>query len=248
MDLVSVITPTYNSSKLIEKTVQSVIAQTYHNWELIIIDDCSIDNTVSVIKKLCEKDKRIKYLVLNKNSGAGIARNEGIKLAKGKFIAFLDSDDDWLPMKLSLQIKLMKENQYYFTYTNYFIVKKDGEILPYYSLKNKIDFKDEVKFNYVACSTVVYNQLELGKVYMPVLRNRQDWGLWLSLLKKTSFAYCIDEHLTNYSIRGDSISNDKRKMVKYHWKIYKEHLGFNVIKSFFYLIRNIIWHIKHKKR
>ncbi len=245
---VSIVVPLYNSKNYIAKCIESILHQTYSNWELIIVDDCSNDNPELIIKNYQNSDKRIQYVRLSKNMGSGIARNEGIKKATGQFIAFLDSDDLWKEDKLEKQISYMLENHYVFTYTDYYIVYPSGNNRVFRSIKPKIKLNDEIKFNYVACSTVIYDSEILGKVYMPPYRNRQDWGLWLDILKKTDYAYCLSYPLTYYTLRKDSISSNKLKLIKYHWQIYRKHLKGNFFVSLFRLINNIILHIYYGRK
>jgi glycosyltransferase involved in cell wall biosynthesis len=248
MNLVSIITPVYNSADYITEAILSVKDQIYPDWELLIVDDCSVDETEQVIRKFVEDDKRIRYFKLEKNSGAGVARNKGIQESKGKYIAFLDSDDKWYPEKLSTQIAIMEGKQYEFTYTDYLIINQEsGKEIPFEALLDKVTYSDEIRFNYVACSTVIYNREKLGKVYMPDLRNRQDWALWIQLLKKTDAAYRIKKKLTIYLQRKDSISGSKFKMVKYHWFIYRRFLRHGLFKSLFLLFSNIVLHLYYMK-
>lgn len=249
MNLVSIITPVFNSAGYIEKTVQSVIDQSYTDWELILVDDCSTDNTLEILEQLVKKDKRINYLRLKNNGGAGIARNTGIKRAKGKYIAFLDSDDYWHVDKLKIQVEAMEKKNLNFTFTDYYIkYENKNEELIFNSPLKKVYYKDIIKFNYIACSTVMFNQEALGKSYMPNIRNRQDWGLWINLVQKNKRAVNINKYLMYYTVRKDSISSNKFKMIKYHWYIYKSYLKFNYVKALIYLIRNIIFHMMYKRR
>jgi teichuronic acid biosynthesis glycosyltransferase TuaG len=249
MDLVSIITPVYKSGLYISETIQSVLNQKYSNWELLLIDDCSPDNSSQIIKSFMENDSRIKYTRLKKNSGPAIARNIGIEKANGTYIAFLDSDDNWYGNKLSEQIHYMKENNYAFTFTDYIIRDEStNRDLPYLSRKNRVTYSDEIKFNFIATSTVVFNQHELGKLFMPDIRNRQDWALWIRILEKTDAAWRLDKKLTLYYRRKDSISSNKLKLIKYHWFIFNSFLDYNRIKSLWMLIRNIFMHINNQMK
>ncbi len=245
--MVSVITPAYNSSSYIEETVLSVLNQTYKDFEYLIIDDASTDNTAEIIKEFAKKDKRIKLICLEKNQGAAIARNKGIEAARGTFIAFIDSDDKWCPDKLEVQTEFMKKNNYNFTFTDYYILF-GKEQKPFNSWLNYVKYKDIIKFNYIACSTVMFNQEKTGKVYMPNIRNRQDWGLWIKLLGNGEKAVNIPDYLMCYKVRKDSISGNKVKMIKYHWYIYRGFLKFSFLKSMYYLTQNIFMHIKYKRK
>ncbi|HKL07776.1 MAG TPA: glycosyltransferase family 2 protein [Bacteroidales bacterium] len=246
---VTIITPTYNSEKFIANAINSVMNQSYINWEYLIIDDCSNDKTVLLVSEFVKKDNRIKLIQQSVNQGAAVARNEGIKRADGKYIAFLDSDDYWHVDKLKIQIEAMENENLNFTFTDYYIkYENKNDALRFNSPLKNVYYKDIIKFNYIACSTVMFNQEALGKSYMPNIRNRQDWGLWINLVQKNKRAVNINKYLMYYTIRKDSISSNKFKMIKYHWYIYKSYLKFNYVKALNYLIRNIIFHMKNKRR
>lgn len=235
--LVSIIMPTYNCAEFIEESIISVIKQTYTNWELIIIDDCSTDNTEEVVKKYCKRDSRIKYLKLDENSGAAIARNKGIEQAQGKYIAFLDSDDLWMEEKLEKQISFMEQNKYNFTCTNYIQIdekgKENGVII---KVKKKVDYNGVLLSCPIGNSTVVYNAEELGKFEVPNIRKRNDDALWLQILKKEKYAYGLDEVLVKYRIRSNSLSSNKFDLIKYHWYLYREIEKLSIIRSSLHIL------------
>ncbi len=206
-NLVSIITPSYNSEKFIANTIASVLAQTYTFWEMIIVDDCSTDNSVKIINSF--KDKRIKLITLKENSGAAVARNKAIAKAKGNFIAFLDSDDFWYPNKLEVQINFMVKNNYKLTYTSYQQVDENATPIKKIECHKKLSYQDLLSANRIGCLTAVYAADKLGKIYMPTIRKRQDYAFWLSILKKIDYAYGIQQVLANYTIRNQSISNNK---------------------------------------
>ena len=234
-NLVSIIMPTYNCGKFIGETIQSVINQTYTNWELIITDDCSSDDTEKVVKKYL-KDKRIKYVRFDKNKGAAEARNNSMNLANGKYMAFLDSDDLWMVNKLEKQLKFMIDNNYNFTCTAYEQVDEDDKLL------NKI-IKPREKANYnrilldcpVGNSTVMYNVDNLGKFKVPNIRKRNDDALWLQILKKEKYIYGINDILMRYRVRENSISSNKLSLIKYHWQLYREIEHLSVVRSIFHI-------------
>lgn len=243
-DLVSIITPIYNSEKFIGYCVKSVIAQTYSNWEHILVDDCSTDNSADIILEYASKDSRIKYIKLQKNSGAGIARNTAIKVANGKYIAFLDSDDLWHPNKLHLQIDFMEINNYHFTFTDYDMVNEAGQkTSKLIKAKPVVTYKTALYKNPIGCLTVIFDVDFFGKQFMPAIRKRQDYALWLKLLKKTN-AYGLGECLSSYRIGNDSISSNKFNLLKYEWIIYREEEGLPFFKSCFYLISAIFMKLK----
>ena len=233
-ELISIIMPTYNCAKFIKETIQSVINQTYENWELVIVDDCSNDNTEEIVASF--NDKRIKYHRLEKNSGAAVARTTAMKMATGNYMAFLDSDDLWKKDKLEKQLDFMKKNNYNFTCTAYEQIDEEGNKL------NKV-IKTKKKANYnrilldcpVGNSTVMYNVDNLGKFEVPNIRKRNDDALWLQILKKEKFIYGMPDVLMEYRIRNNSISSNKLSLIKYHWQLYREIEHLSVIRSAFHI-------------
>lgn len=238
--LVSIITPSYNSSQFIEGTIQSIFNQTYQNWELIIIDDCSKDNSCAVIQKYADQDKRVQLIKLEKNSGAAVARNTGIEHATGRFIAFLDSDDTWHPEKLEKQIHFMLEHDYAFTYTQYHQVNEKGETIGHLYFPAKTNYKNLLKTCVIGCLTAMYDTKKIGKVYFPLIRKRQDFALWLKILKIVPFAYCVSEDLASYTVRSDSISSNKFKAAQYNWHLYRNIEKLSIFLSMYYFSNYIL--------
>lgn len=233
-ELVSIIMPTYNCAKFIGETIKSVIAQTYSNFELIIVDDCSKDNTKDVVNSF--DDERIKYHRLEKNSGAAVARTTAMNMAKGKYMAFLDSDDLWMENKLERQLKFMKDNNYNITCTAYEQVNEDGESLnKVIKTKKKADYNRILLDCPVGNSTVMYNVEALGKFEVPNIRKRNDDALWLQMLKKEKYIYGMDEVLAKYRIRSNSISSNKISLIKYHWQLYRDIEHLSVVRSVFHI-------------
>ena len=231
---VTIIMPSYNSEKFIVESVESVLAQTYSKWELIIVDDCSLDDSNKIITKYVDSDCRIKLIKLQKNSGPAIARNMAIETANGRYIAFLDSDDVWLPNKLEKQIKFMQDNDLAFTYSSYKLVGEDNEDLGLFITKDKISYFDMLKTCSVGCLTAIYDTEKIGKQYMPLILKRQDYGLWLKILKLIGKTMGILEPLATYRIRKNSVSSNKVKAAKYQWKIYREIEKLSFLKSLYY--------------
>lgn len=233
--LVSIITPTYNCGKFIERTINSVLKQTYSNWEMIIVDDCSTDNTEKVVKKF-KNDKRIRYIKLKENSGAAVARTEAMKNAKGNFMAFLDSDDLWYEDKLEKQLKFMIDNNYNFTCTAYEqIDENDKELNKIIKTKKKANYNRILLDCPVGNSTVMYNVDELGKFEVPNIRKRNDDALWLQIIKKAKYIYGMDDILMKYRVRSNSISSNKLSLVKYHWQLYRDIEHLSIIRSIFHI-------------
>lgn len=234
MALVSIITPSYNSALLIVSTIQSVISQTFTDWEMIVVDDCSKDNSVEVIQSFVDFESRIKLIKLTENSGAAVARNTAIEAAQGRYIAFLDSDDVWLPYKLEKQIDFMLSNNYSFAYSAYGKINENNKVIGNVSVPTKVSYESLLKVNSIGCSTAIYDMSFFGKVYMPLIRKRQDLGLWLKLLKQTEYAFGIDETLAQYRLRPDSISANKIDAAKFTWHLYRNVENISLIKASYY--------------
>lgn len=231
---VSIITPTYNAAAFVSQTIDSILNQSYENLELILIDDASTDGTRDILQNYKNKDPRIITILLDENIGSGVARNHGIEKATGRFIAFLDSDDYWHKDKLNNQIEFMHNNSYTFTYTRYAFIDESNVLLKESNVAPKrCGYLRLLLQNCIGCSTVMVDMQQLEKEYMPDLRNRQDWGLWLKYIRKSGKAYRLQESLTYYRLRKNSISSNKIKLFKYHWQIYHKVEGYN---SFFSLI------------
>lgn len=234
--LVSIITPTYNCAKFIARTLDSVQAQTYQNWEMIIVDDRSQDNTKEIVEEYMKNDSRIKYHLLDENSGAAVARTEAMKLAKGSYMAFLDSDDIWMPDKLERQIKWMNDNGYAFSCTAYEQIDENDNLLnrTVKTIK-KTDYNRLLLDCPVGNSTVVYDVEKMGKFEVPNIRKRNDDALWLQMLKKEKYIWGMPDVLMKYRIRQNSISSNKLKVIKYHWILYREIEHLSVVRSAFHI-------------
>ncbi len=234
--MVSIIMPAYNCEDFIAETIDSIIKQDYQNWELLAVDDFSTDNTGNIVKKYALNDSRIKYFRLEKNSGAAAARNRAVELANGKYLAFLDSDDLWNPDKLSRQIRFMEENNYYFTCTKYSKIDDEGNFLNrVIDVREKSSYSDILKKN-PGNSTVVYNAEVIGKIVIPDIRKRNDYVMWLSVIKKAKILYGLDEVLASHRIRAGSLSKNKCSLVKFHWKVYRDIERLSFIKSLYLVL------------
>lgn len=230
--LVSIITPSYNSAEFIAETINSILSQTYTNWELLITDDCSMDESCRIIRDYAAQDSRIQLFVLSKNSGAGVARNHSIQKAKGRFIAFCDSDDCWYPEKLEKQLAFMVEKQCGLSYTSYMTCNEEGLLLGIVVCVSRINYNSLKRDDGIGCLTAVYDTEKVGKVYLPDLRKRQDWGLWLRILSKCKVAYGMKEPLAIYRIRNNSISHNKYSLIKYNVRIYCDVLGYSKLRAY----------------
>ena len=233
--LVSIIMPNYNSEKYVEATIKSVLAQTYQNWELIFVDDRSTDKSLDIVRSF--GDDRIKIFQNEVNSGAAITRNKAIEEAKGRWIAFLDSDDLWVTEKLEKQIMYMHDCEICFSYTDYHVIDESNKVIT--TFRPHLDvctYEDILKHNHIGCLTAIYDSDKLGKVFMPVdAIKREDFACWLSILKNGVQAYCLHECLAQYKVHSNSVSSNKLKMMKYQWQVYRKVEKLPVFRSINYL-------------
>lgn len=238
--LISIITPNYNSEKFIAETIESVVSQSYKNWELLIVDDCSTDNSTIIIEEFIEKDKRIQLIKLQQNGGAAITRNKGVSLAKGDYIAFLDSDDRWFVDKLTKQLSFMLDKDIAFSFTSYYSVSEQKTDQKLINVKQTINYKQLLTNNYIGCLTVMYSVKKIGKVYFPNIIKRQDWALWLKITRSNIVAYGIQEPLAWYTRRNYSLSSKKVNLLKYNWLVYRKFERIHFLKAVFLMIQLII--------
>lgn len=235
--LVSIITPTFNSAKYIAETIQSVQNQSYSNWEMIIVDDASSDETVSMIKKIQQYEPRIILIQQPNNVGPAISRNKGIQKAVGKFMTFLDADDIWFEDFIENSIRTIQETGISFVFSSY---RRANEALEFvysdFIVPHKVTYTDILKTNSISCLTAFLDIEALGKKEMPIIHKRQDMGLWLKYLKEIPYAYGIQEPKAIYRIRKNSLSRKKSDLIKYQWKFYREVEKLSVFQSLYYLI------------
>ena len=238
--VVSIITPTFNCGKFIVETIDSILSQTYAKWELIISDDCSTDNTKEVIKPYLEKDTRIKYICNVKNSGAAVTRNNALRVAKGKWIAFLDSDDLWEPTKLEKQIKFMEENGYAFSYHEYVEIDEQDNLLGV-----KVSGKRHVgKFDMFACCwpgclSVMYDAEKIGLIQINDIKKNNDTAMWLKVIRKAD-CYLLPECLGKYRRRANSITPKPLwQRIWAHYPLFRVAEEMNPIAATFWVIMNV---------
>ncbi len=247
-ELVSVIIPVYNSEKFISYTLESVLGQTYRNLEIIVIDDCSTDKSADIIKMYMENDSRIKYYKQDMNSGVAAARNTGVECALGRFIAFVDSDDIWLPTKLERQLKLFDAHvNVPLTYTAIDYIDEDGKkIKDKRKIKEKITYGQLQRNTLIATSTVIIDRYVVKEIKMPLRRSGEDYSLWLNIVKKYGTAYGINEVFTQYRKRSTSLSSKKTRELKVFYDVQTKDLKINsfkvVFNMFFYIINAIKKH------
>ena len=230
-ELVSIIMPSYNTGRFIVETIESVLAQTYENWELIIVDDCSTDNTDEVVKPYLDNEK-IRYIKNETNSGAALSRNRALREAKGKWIAFLDSDDLWSPDKLSQQIAFMSDNGYHFSYTNY--IEIDEESKPNGKRVTgpcRITKRKMYNYCWPGCLTVMYDADVVGLIQIEDIKKNNDYAMWLKVCKKAD-CYLLDADLAQYRKRQGSISNHGyASLIKWHYRLFRNADKKNPIAS-----------------
>lgn len=248
-ELVSIVMPSYNTANYIEASIESVRRQTYENWELIIVDDCSTDNTDEVVRPFLA-DGRIRYLKNEQNSGAAISRNRALREANGKWIAFLDSDDLWLPEKLEKQVTFMEQNGYHFSYTNYEEINMAGEKTGVRVTGPKRITKTGM-FNYCwpGCLTVMYDAEAVGLIQIADIKKNNDYAMWLKVCKK-AHCYLLDEYLGKYRKgRAGSISTHSIKtMIEWHYKLFREVEKQGTVRSIVNTGRNLVFGFYKKKR
>lgn len=240
--LVSIITPSWNCGRFVEETLQSILAQTYAHWELLFQDDCSTDNTQQIVLAYAEKDARIKYACNPQNSGAAITRNNALKRAKGKWIAFLDSDDLWLPNKLEEQLKFMVDNNYAFSYTNYSEINEQShELGKIITGPKHITKYGMYAYCWPGCLTVMYNQEIVGNIQIKHIEKNNDYALWLKVIQHAD-CHLLDKTLAKYRKRTGSISNHSYvQLIKWHYRLFHESEQRNMLLSTILTIGNLIF-------
>lgn len=232
--LVSILIPSFNSEQFIAEAIGSVQQQTYPNWEMIVVDDASSDGTVAIISKIMQTDNRIQLLILETNSGTGVARNTALAKANGKYIAFLDADDLWKPEKLEKQIDFLQTQKLPFTFSFYDLMDESGN-----SLHKRVEAPRDLSYrqlffcNYVGNLTGIYDVDYLGKISISSIRKRQDWMHWLTILKKIKTTKPVPESLALYRVRDNSLSTSKTNLLRYNFAVYRQFHGFNLAVSLF---------------
>lgn len=247
-ELVSVIMPSYNTALYIKETIQSVLNQTYKNWELFIVDDCSTDDTDHVVQQFLD-DKRIHYLKNEVNSGAAISRNRALREAKGRWIAFLDSDDLWMPDKLEKQICFMEKNNFHFSYTEYEEMDEYGKTLDIrVSGPKRITEIGMYAYCWPGCLTVMYEWNEVGDIQISDIKKNNDYAIWLKVCKKAD-CYLYPKVLAKYRKRTGSISNHGYlELIKWHYRLFRESEQMNHVKSILMTVQNLMCGVYKKIR
>ncbi len=247
--LVSIIMPSYNTAQYIAASIQSVITQSYKNWELLVVDDCSTDNTDEVVQSFLS-DSRVRYFKNDKNSGAAVSRNRALREARGKWVAFLDSDDLWLPEKIEKQVSFMEKGNYHFSYTNYFEMdiegKKNGVLV---TGPKKITKTGMFNYCWPGCLTVMYDRDAVGLIQISDIKKNNDYAIWLKVCKNAE-CYLLDEELAMYRRgRAGSVSSHSVKtMIKWHYRLFRYAENQSTILAFANTVRNMVFGLYKKKK
>lgn len=239
---VSIITPIFNSERFIAETIVSVQAQTYQDWEMIIVDDCSTDKTAEIVASFQEKDSRIKYFYNSTNKGSALSRNLALQKAKGKWIAFLDSDDIWLPDKLEKQIEFMTKNNYHFSYTNYCEIDENSKETGILITGPKvITNKLMIAYCWPGCLTVMYDAEKVGIIQTVDIKINEEYALWIKIAKNLN-CYLLDENLAKYRRHNKSLTSQSYfKLIKWHYLMFRKSENRNAVSSFILTLVNLIF-------
>lgn len=244
--LTSIVMSLYNCENYVIEAIESVISQSYKNWELIIVDDCSSDNSVTIVEEYIGKELRIKLYKMDENSGVTAVRNYAITKAVGRYMAFLDCDDVWLPDKLEKQITMMQTDSILFSYSSYYAINENSIVTGLFNVDEKVTYRDMLKTSVIGTLTMIYNVDVLGKYYFQNI-GHEDYVLKLALLKKVKYAKGLNEPLAKYRIVRKSLSANKLKTALWQWKIYREIEQLSLIQSLYYFIQYIYFGlIKYK--
>jgi teichuronic acid biosynthesis glycosyltransferase TuaG len=228
--LVSIVMPAHNSRESLSESVRSVLAQTYSDWELIIVDDASRDGTLALARQFAVDHPRIRVLPLEQNVGVAEARNRGISAARGQYLAFLDSDDLWLPDKLQIQIDFMRSSGAGFSFAQYRRIGLDGSLSQPVKVPRSVSYEGLLRGNSIGCLTVAIDRYQIPEVSMPKIKH-EDYVTWLKILKQGHIAYGIPQDLARYRVTSSSVSSDKRQAASWTWNIYRRVEGLSLLKS-----------------
>lgn len=241
--LVSIVMPLYNCENYVTEAIQSVITQSYKNWELIVVDDCSTDRSHLIVQDLTNDESRIKLHTMPQNSGVASVRNFATKKAIGQYIAFLDCDDVWLPEKLEKQISMMQRDKVFLSYSAYSTIDENSSVTGFFNVSKEVTYNDMLKSSTIGTLTMIYNVAELGKIYFKNI-GHEDYAMKLDLLKKIKFAQGITDVLASYRVTSYSLSRNKIKAARWQWKIYRDIEHLSLPKSIYYFINYAYYGLK----
>jgi len=244
-DLVSIITPAHNSAPFIRLTIESVLSQTHQNWELIVIDDHSTDDTSEIVAQYADRDARIRMLRLQGDRGAAKARSFALKNANGRYMAFLDSDDLWVANKLERQLQFMERNDCAFTFSSYELIDESGDLMgTTIKVPKLLSYRRLLRQCPIGCLTVMFDSKKIGRVVIPDYHRVEDYAMWLQILRDGSVAYGIQDVLAHYRVRKQSLSSNKFEKVLSAWKMYREREQLSVIQTLYCLLRFAFYRIR----
>ena len=250
LGMVSVVMPAYNCEELLAESIRSVIAQTYNNWELLVVDDASSDKTQSVARKLATEEQRIRVIALSENGGVANARNVAMRAARGQYLAFLDSDDLWLPGKLSAQIEFMSRHQIGFSFSRYRRLKSDGSLEGIVRIPDRVAYNDLLKGNVIGCLTVMLDRNKIPPFTMRAI-GHEDYLAWLHILKGGHVAWGLQKDLARYRVSPESVSGNKQRSALWTWRIYREIENLPLTKSLWcfvnYSVRSLYRRLVYSK-
>jgi len=236
--MISIITAAYNCEKYLDQAIQSVLAQTYQDWEMLIVDDLSTDKTAAIAQHYAQQDPRIRLIHTRQKLYSAGARNLATQYAEGKYIAFLDADDSWHPTKLSIQHEFMNTNHYALSFTSYQVFDENGVVNPFIiQAKPKVTYRDLFYYNPIGCLTVMYDTTQVGKLLFPTdFTFQEDYVLWAWTLKQTAATfYGIQTPLAHYRLHPQNRSGNKWRVAKYHWQtVYERCFGWNFFQKLYY--------------
>jgi teichuronic acid biosynthesis glycosyltransferase TuaG len=234
--LVTIVTPAFNCAHFIRATYDSIVAQTRDVWEWRVVDDASADDTFDILAQIARQDPRVIVSQLPHNSGAAVARNTAIAAARGRFIAFLDGDDIWHPQKLATQCDMMLQTGASLTYGAYDIISEDGSVRAHVAVPQQTDYRALLKHNVIGCLTAMYDTQTHGKVLMPLKRKRQDYGMWLALMRNGGSAQAVPGTLASYRRLPGSLSSNKLSAALGTWAVYRDLENLGLLPSLYYFI------------
>jgi len=243
--LVTVVMPTFNAAQSVESSIQSVLSQTYKDFELVVVDDCSSDNTVSLVTDLMQRNGNVRLMKIQSNSGSPAKpRNIGIESARGRYLAFLDADDCWVPEKLARQVRLMEGRKAAISCTGYEVLNVKGDLVGKFVPPDVVGYKNLLSENTLGCSTVMIDTAEIAKPRFPTC-GHEDYALWLSLARGGWLIYSLPDVLASYQLTPGSVSSNKWKVLKYFWNIYRNLEGCSSAKALYYCGR-YAWNVRAK--
>jgi teichuronic acid biosynthesis glycosyltransferase TuaG len=245
--VVSVVMPAYNAASVVGASIRSVVAQQFTRWELIVVDDHSSDDTALQVQVFAARDGRIRLIQLEENRGPAVARNAAIAAARGRYVAFLDCDDLWLPGKLGRQLEFMEASGAAFSYGAYYKIDAGGHRCGRVDVPPRTTYRELLKTNVIGCLTAMYDTRSVGRVFMPGIRKGQDYGLWLDLLKRVNCAYGMPEPLAEYRVRSGSISANKLESSLWVWRVYRRVERLSLPRAAYYFTHYAIHGLRDRR-